>query len=346
MNEQIITEDLQSIAARIANKDKLNGCSVLISGVSGFIASWIVRLLLELNDREHRNIQVYGLYRSEKHLQERFGQLLQRDDVHMLRADVSQPLMLEDRMDYIIHAASQTSPESFRKDPVGTALGNVTGCANLLKYAADCKAKGFLLLSTREIYGKAVADFVTEDDYGPLDPTAVRSCYPEGKRMAETLCAAYREQYGLDCRIARIAHCFGPGMVLSDGRVVGDFIGNTVRGEDIVMNSDGSGTLALTYVADVAAGLMQTMLDFPDFVYNVSNDASTVTVRQLAETLCGLYPAQGAKVVIHLADAAQKSGYLQHKVGFLQSGKAKQAGWSASFDLESGLKRTVDYYKG
>lgn len=185
-----------------------------------------------------------------------------------------------------------------------------------------------------------------EGDYGAVDPTLVRSCYPESKRMSETLCSAYRAQYGMNCKVVRIAHTYGPGMILRDGRVVGDFLGNVVDGKDITMNSDGSGTLALTYIGDVLAGIMQALCNFEDFVYNISNSTETTSVRELAETLCALFPEKGISPRFQPASDREKAGYLANKLGFLDSAKAIGEGWEIQVPLAEGMRRTVRYFTG
>ena len=339
----IIAEDLERIAAEPIDWEKLRGKTVLISGINGLIASYIARMIFYLNDTKNANILLYGLARNEKKTADKWGGLLERNDFRMVYQDVTQPLSLDVRIDVMIHAASQTGPEQFVKDPVGTAMGNVLGTYHLLEYGRNHGLSQFLLLSTREIYGKGNLDFVSEDEYGVMDPTSVRSCYPESKRMAENLCVSYRQQYEMDCRIVRIAHTYGPGMLLGDGRVVGDFLGNVVNRENIVMNSDGLGTLALTYIGDVVAGIFYTLLHFREHVYNVSNSQETVTVKELAQMLCEVFEDRGISVIMNIPKE-KSSGYLAYKLGFLKSDKAAKEGWEPKVNLRSGMKRTVQYF--
>jgi nucleoside-diphosphate-sugar epimerase len=342
---QIITEDLARIAAEPVDWEALRGKRVLISGVNGLIASYVARMLFYLNDEMDMQISLYGIARNKEKTQKKWGDILDRPDFHVLYQDVTAPLEADGlSFDYMLHAASQTGPKQFVEDPVGTAMGNLLGAYNLLEYAREHGTSKFMLLSTREIYGKGEHDFVTEEQYGVTDPTSVRSCYPESKRMAENLCADYRQQYGIDCKIVRIAHTYGPGMILGDGRVVGDFLYNVVHHQDIVMNSDGSGTLALTYIGDVIAGIFYGFLNFKDFVYNVSNSEETVTVRQLAELLCGQFSEYGIRLVMNIPEQ-KSSGYLSYKLGFLKSDKAMAEGWSPKVSLRDGMSRTVRYYE-
>lgn len=341
---QIITEDLQRIVSEPIDWNALRGKRVLISGINGLIASYIARTIFYLNDTQNMGIVLYGIARNEEKTKKKWGQILAREDFHVIYQDVTKPLEFDGVIEVMIHAASQTGPEQFAKDPVGTAMGNVLGTYHLLEYGRVHGTEKFLILSTREIYGKGSLDFVKEDQYGVVDPTSVRSCYPESKRMAENLCVSYRQQYGIDTRIVRIAHTYGPGMLLGDGRVVGDFLGNVVNHQNITMNSDGSGTLALTYIGDVVAGIFYALLQFEDVVYNVSNSDETVTVKQLAQTLCELFKDYGIELIMNIPDE-KPAGYLNYKLGFLQSDKAIAQGWSPKVDLRSGMQRTVCYFE-
>lgn len=343
--KSIITEDLARIASEPIDWERLRGSRVLISGVNGLIASYVAQMIFYLNDEKDMQISLYGIARNREKTEKKWGELLMRSDFHMLYQDVALPLEADGlSFDYMLHAASQTGPAQFANDPVGTAMGNLLGTYHLLEYAREHGTKKFMILSTREIYGKGEHDFVTEEQYGAIDPTSVRSCYPESKRMAENLCADYMQQYGIDCKIVRIAHTYGPGMILGDGRVVGDFLCNVVRHEDIVMHSDGSGTLALTYIGDVVAGIFYAFLQFKEFVYNVSNSEETVSVRGLAELLCEQFAHYGIRLIMDIPEQ-KSSGYLSYKLGFLKSDRAMAEGWQPKVCLKDGMNRTVRYFE-
>lgn len=342
---EIILDDMNNVYKRNIDWNKFQNATVLITGINGLIASYITYMLLYLNDVRNSGIKVVGIARNPEKVQKKFGTLLERSDIEIVYQDVAKPIMYKDGVDYIIHTASPTGPKQFMSTPVDTILANVMGTHNLLEFSRKKGIKGFLMLSTREIYGTGEKEFVKEEDYGAMDPTLVRSCYPESKRLAETLCASYREQYGVNCQVVRIAHTYGPQMLLSDGRVVGDFLGNVVNGNDIIMNSDGSGTLALTYIADVLAGIMITLCNFEGFVYNISNSEETITVRQLAEILCDLFAYKNIHPKFKEVDEKERAGYLKNKLGFLDSEKALQEGWNVEFSLKSGMERTVKYFE-
>lgn len=343
--DKIILEDLEHVYQRAINWGKFRNASVLITGANGLIATYMIYMLLYLNERDDLGVKITGLARNSEKMKLKYGKLLDRKDFEIVYQDVTEPLQTEKGIDYIIHTASPTSPNQFIKTPVDTILANVLGTHYLLETGRKKGIKGFLLLSTREIYGSSMKEFVTEGEYGALDPTLVRSCYPESKRMSETLCAAYNSQYGMNCKVARIAHTYGPGMTLRDGRVVGDFLGNVVDGKNITMNSDGSGTLALTYIADVLAGIMQVICNFKGFVYNISNSKETTSVRELAEILCELFTEKNLTPCFQAATEQEKAGYLTNKLGFLNSQRALTEGWKITIPLSEGMKRTVEYFE-
>lgn len=340
----IILEDLEHITKENIEFEKLRDATVLITGINGMIASYITYTLLYLNETRQLNIKVLGLARNEEKVKKRFGRLLEQKDFDLLIQDITTPIKTDVKVDFIIHAASQTGPRQFVNDPVGTIAANTTGTKNLLDFAVEKKSKGVLFLSTREIYGTLNGqEFVTEAEYGALDPTLVRSCYPESKRMSETMCAAYKQQYGLNTKIIRIAHTYGPGMLIGDGRVVGDFLQNVIQSQDIVMNSDGSAVLGLTYISDLIVGLFLSFLNFEDFVYNISSDKGIVTVKELANMLADMYPEKQIKAVFQEASPEVKAGYLANKIPLLHSKKAMESGWEPKVSLEEGFRRTVAY---
>lgn len=343
----IVAGDLDAIVDADLSWDALRGRTVLVTGVNGMIAGYLVLALLRANDRLGLGLRVVALARNAAKARDRYADVIDRPDLVLHAQDLADPLELDEPVHLIVHAASQTGPSQFTGDPVGTIDSNVLGTRNLLQWAVDHGAAQFLFLSTREIYGAPVGDarFAAEDDYGPVDPTSVRSCYPESKRLGEAYCVAFRHQFGLDARIARIAHTYGPGMVVGDGRVVGDFLARTVAGENIEMISDGSGQLALTYIADVIAGLLRLVLDTDLVVANISQDAELVSVRELAEQLTALSANPDARAVFAEASEQVKAGYLARPPAFLDSARMRAAGWSATVPMAAGLARVLAFLR-
>lgn len=342
----IVEEDLKRIAAENISWKKLQNKTVLVTGAGGMIGFYLTAVLLYLNDMQDLQIQVIGVVRNREKAKQRFGILLQRKDFSLLVQDVAEPLQCDKKVDFILHAASQVTPKMFMCDPVGTLWTNICSTRRLLEMAREMQAV-FLYLSTREIYGASVSEQeqIGEDGYGIVDPTLVRSCYPEGKRASETLIAAYRSQYGIDAKIVRIAHTYGPGLPLGDGRVLSDFLGDVVAGRDIVLKSRGEGILALTYLSDTVTGIYQVLLDFPEWLYNVAACDEPITVRALAEKLIELQKRRNLKIAYTVPPKkAGETGYLQNRVALLDASKAMRSGWVPKFDLTTSLRRFLMYY--
>ena len=343
----VILEDLDTIIQEKIEWEKLRNSTVMITGANGMIASYICWTLLRLNDKYNFNIKVVGLVRNFEKAKTKFANNLERNDFEIVVQDVCEKITYTNKIDYIIHAASQTSPHQFLNNPVETLNTNTIGTKNMLELGVDKEVKGFMCLSTREIYGTMQNGqrFVKENELGAMDPALVRSCYPEGKRVSETFCIAYKEQYGLNCKIARIAHTYGPGMEISDGRVVGDFLGNVINKENIIMNSDGSNVLALTYISDVIGGLLRLLLEFKDTTYNISSNKSILTVKELAVKLVNIFSDRNMDIEFKALDEKMSQGYLKNIVPLLDSNKAYEENWETSIGIEEGFKRTVRYYE-
>lgn len=339
----IIYDDVLSVASiDKIHWNSLKDKTILITGASGLIGSYLVYTLLCANEARNLRLKVIGLVRNKEKAKKQFAALLKREDFQLMYKDVTEPLKTTDTIHYIIHAASPVGRIEFIQNPLSVISANINGTENLLQYAAQNPVDGFLFISSREIYGESVSDkrFISEDDYGVVNPTLVRSCYPESKRMAENLCVCYAAQYHVPVKIARLAHVYGPEYSLSSNRVWEDFIEKAISGEDIVLNSDGSGELALTYVSDAVSGLMFVLLNGDELVYNVSNTSEIMTVRELAELAASLVPEKKIKVVCR--EAIEDMGYLKNKVAMMSDEKVKGLGLIYKVSLKNGLRRIMN----
>jgi len=349
----IVAEDLRQIGSTPLPWGELNGANVLISGAGGVIASCLVDTLLFLNREHDLKIRVTGLVRDPKRVAARFGPSAADDGLELLTQDLACDLS-EDvkarRFDFLIHAASHATPSRFGPDPVGTLLPNVIGTRNLLELARDQQARGVLFLSSGEVYGQLPAEALPIAETaqgGLLDPLAVRSCYAESKRVAETMCIAWHHQHGVEARIARLFHTYGPTMPLRDGRVFSDFVADLVERRNLVMKSDGKAVRSYCYLADTVAGCFTVLLmGASGQAYNVGNPQTVVSVSELAERLVGLFPAWGLSVD-RVTDSPEGSrGYLPSPMAqsFPDVTKLSGLGWAAKHSLESGFKRTVESF--
>ena len=341
----IIQEDVARIAAHDLPWRTFANKTVLVSGANGFLPACLVETLAWLNESDpSMHCRLIGLVRNRQKAERRFAHLLDRPGFSLAIQDVAAPLTISEPVDFIVHAASQASPKYFGADPVGTLAANTLGTYNLLSLARDCRAQGFLFISSGEVYGQVPESQIPtkEDWYGLLDPTLVRSCYAESKRLGETMCAAFHHQFGVPATMVRPNHTYGPGLALDDGRVFADFVANVVRREDIVLKSDGSARRAFCYLADAVLGFFTVLLKGqPGQAYNVGNESCEASVAELAGILVNLFPERGLRV--RFEPQSQTSGYLASTVsrGSLDTGKLRQLGWRPSTGLEEGFRRTV-----
>ena len=338
---RVLEDDLKTIIAEDLSWEKLKNKTVMITGASGMVGSYMLYVLLMLNDEKHYGIKVDAVMRNVNKLPE---EIRNREDVNVVVADVTKDIPDVGDIDYIIHAASPASPLIMQNQPVETIAANTIGTFKTLELAKEKNAEGYLFISSREIYGQPDEgqEFFYENTYGFVDQLNPRSCYSEGKKAAETMCVCFHEEYGLNTKIARLAHTYGPGMSIYDGRVQADFLKNVYHNEDIVLKSEGTAVRTYTYIADAIAGMYRILLDSEDIVYNISNEAGKVSIRDLAEILVSIYPERGLKLVFDIPEGGTK-GTAPYTLGILSSEKLRKLGWNPKYSVKDGFKRTLEY---
>ncbi len=239
---------------------------------------------------------------------------------------------------------SQASPKYFGSDPVGTLKANVLGTYNLLELARIKHINTFLYFSSGEVYGQVPEDRIPtpEDFFGFIDPTNVRSCYAESKRIAETMCVSWAYQFGVNAKIVRPFHTYGPGMALDDGRVFADFVSDIVNKRNIIMKSDGLARRAFCYLADATIGFFTVLLKGENNqAYNVGNDKGETSIIDLAHLLVSLFPELGLQVIQRPGE--KQTGYLQSKIvrNCPSIEKIMKLGWQPYFSIAEGFHRTI-----
>jgi UDP-glucuronate decarboxylase len=348
MRNSIVEEDLASIISAPLPWEALSGATLLVSGAAGFLPAYMVETILHLNQtRLARPALVIALVRNFARARERFHRYLDRDDLQIVIQDISVPLSVSEPFDYVIHAASQATPLSYRTDPVGTLSANVLGTCHLLTAAQKHPVKGFLFFSSGEIYGiiQGSSKPIAEHDGGFLDPTDVRSCYGESKRMGETMCVAWAHQYGIPTRIVRPFHTYGPGMRLDDGRVFADFVRDIIKGGPIVLQSDGSTRRSFCYLADATIGFFTVLFKGEDgTAYNIANPNSECSIADLADRLAIEFQSERIGVQRHVRT---DQNYLVSPIlsALPDIDKAKSLGWNPTHSIEQGFRRTVESYR-
>jgi nucleoside-diphosphate-sugar epimerase len=344
--KKIIEEDLSYITDVDLPWRELEGKNILISGASGALPAYMVESILYLNDKFFRQKStIFALVRNKEKAQNRFERYKDNKYLKFIIQDVCDKIALDEDIDYIIHAASNASPKYYGQDPVGTLLPNVLGTYNLLELARKKNVKCFLFFSSGSVYGNIenYVNLTAEGDFGMLNPLSINSCYPESKRMGETMCAAWLSQYHVPFKIIRPFHTYGPGISLSDGRVFADFCRNIVNNEDIIINSDGSAKRAFCYLADATIGFFMVLLKGKiGEAYNIAG-GDEISILELARILVELFPEKKLKI-IHKPNIDK--AYLRTNVSDYapDTAKIKNLGWTPKYSIEAGFMRTINSY--
>jgi UDP-glucuronate decarboxylase len=344
----IIQEDLATIVSASLPWEEFSGATIVVTGAAGFLPAYMVETLLFLNQHVLKKpARVIALVRNVGSARQRFASYLDNRFLEIIVQNVSDPLTFHDSFDYVIHAASQASPVYYRTDPVGTLSANVLGTYHLLTAAQKYATRGFLFFSSGEIYGIVNNGNapVAERDGGFLDPTDVRSCYGESKRMGETMCVSWAHQFGVPTRIVRPFHTYGPGMRLDDGRVFADFVRDILKGGPIVLQSDGSARRSFCYLADATLGFFTALLKGKTAeAYNVANPDGECSIGELADRLASVYSSEGITVERRIRT---DSSYVPSPIlsTLPDVDKLKALNWKISWTIEDGFRRTVDSYR-
>lgn len=344
MRNLIIEEDLKFITDSNVPWSSLEGKNVLISGANGFLPAYLVETILFLNETRFENkTKVFALVRNREKAMHRFAIYKNRMDLIFIVQDVCEPVNIKEKIHFIIHAASQASPKYYGRDPVGTLSANVLGTKNFLELARVKKTESFLFFSSGEVYGDVPEKDIPikENVYGYLDPTDVRSCYAESKKMGETMCVCWFHQYSVPAKIVRPFHTYGPGMKLDDGRVYADFVSDIVHNRNIIMKSDGSAIRAFCYIADAAVGFFTVLLKGKNGeAYNVGDTQGEISILDLANLLVGLFQEKNLKV--EKKEVIQE-GYIKSKITRHSPdiSKIAELGWGPKHSLERGFVRTI-----
>lgn len=322
-------QDIQTVAELPYSWDKLKGKTMLISGGTGFIGSFISNVIRYRNEKYGDGIKIISLSR-------RGG--ISDGTVDYIKSDINFPVKYDGSVDYVLHLASNTHPKQYGEDPVGTITTNVIGCNNLLKLATEKKAI-FLLTSSVEIYGQGTDIPMNECYSGYIDCNNARAGYNEAKRTCESLCQSYKQQYDIEVKIVRLARVFGADKK-QDTKAMSQFMDKAVAGENIVLKSKGNQRFSYCYVADAVSGIFKILLDGKNGeAYNVSAADEGLTLGDYAEFMAGLADKH---VEFRIEDdaSASKASYA-----LLDFSKLQELGWKPIYTVREGLERTYTIKK-
>lgn len=328
---KIELEDIKNVAELKYSWDKLTNKTIVISGGTGFIATFLCDVIRYRNEKYNQNIKIISLA---------FNQREDDETVEYLKTDVTKPIKIERNVDYILHMASNTHPEQYKTDPVGTITGNVFGAYNLLMLAKEKKAKRFVLASSCEIYGDGKDSPMDELYCGYINSNTARAGYNESKRVSESLCQSFAQQYGIESVVFRLARVFGADKTKRDTKAMSQFIANAIKGKDIVLKSRGDQKYSYVYIADAVSGILKVLLDgITGEAYNISADYDGFTLGQYAKYIASL---SGNKVIYQISDDPNSSRALN---ALLDNTKIKKLGFKPMYSVLQGLERTYKIYK-
>lgn len=326
MNEY--QQDLQKAISQLI----LPEGNVLITGATGLIGGCLTDMLMM-----HGTCDVCALGRNRERAEQRFAAYWNSPRFHFIEHDICSPLNLDIDFHYMIHAASNASPNFFQQSPVEVMKANLNGLCQLVEYGIKHHMQRMLYVSSGEVYGEGDGSVFTEQSSGYIDILSPRACYPSSKRAAETLCASYCKEYGTQIVIARPCHTYGPFFTESDNRVYAQFIRNILNDEDIVMKSRGEQFRSWLYVVDCAMAMLLLLTKGNSGeAYNVANDESNITIRQLAEKIARI---GGKKVVFDLAEDGNTTPITK---AVFSTEKLYQLGWKPLFSIDEGLAHTIN----
>ena len=341
--DRIMEEDIDLII-RHTDWEPLVGAKVMVTGATGLIGSLMVKAMAKANVEKDLGMRVFALVRNTEKAREVFAGY---KTVEFIVQDVRDEISYHGPVDYLIHCASMTKSKDFVDHPVDVINTILDGTENILKYAIVAGLKGMVFLSTMEVYGHPSEDSgkIKENDYAYLDNLAVRSSYPESKKMAETMCVAYNKQFDVPVKIARLTQTFGAGVKYNDPRVFAEFARCAIEGRDIVLHTDGSTFRNYCYVADAAGAVLAILMHGKNAeAYNVANPDTGISIKDMAELVANI-SEHDIKVKIEAEEDIDQFGYAPKLTMDLDTTKLEALSWKPEFGLEDMFRRTIESMK-
>lgn len=344
-DSELWLSDVDETVGALPELQELAGKTVLVTGCTGLVCSAVVDVLIRWNEGHEEKIAILAAGRNIQKIRNRFSPYDAKAWFQSVPFDAATGAgFLDKPCDYIIHGASNASPDRIVNEPVETMLSNFVGTKCLLDYGRRHSVNRLLYVSSSEVYGLKEGERPYKtNEYGYIDLLNSRNSYSVGKRAAETLCASYAKEYGTDVVIVRPGHIYGPTAAETDVRVSSAWAYAAARGEDIVMKSDGAQIRSYCYCLDCAAAILKVLLKGRSVrAYNISNPDSIINVRGIGEILAR---AGGAKLVMVRPTDAEKKGFNPMSNSSLDSEELLALGWKGRFDAERGFSHTVAILK-
>lgn len=348
---KIIEEDIQTIINSDLNFSILNNKTVLITGATGMLASYIVLVLLYLNKYYNYNINIIAIARNKDKFNKIFCDFINDDKLKLIcinLSDLRKDMLDEYTIHYIMHTASTSMSDKFLSDPLNLVNTNILATNSLLEIAKNNPLISFLFFSSGAVYNNSKDRFIIEDKFEGINPLSVSSLYSGTKFTAELLCNIYHLQFNIPIKIARIIHTYSPTMNLdNDTRVFAEFVKNIINNENIIIKSDGKGLRAFCYIVDAVSAFFKILIDGKDGeAYNVANNNAVVSINELANILINMFPEKKLKIIYtdkpkeYLIQSADSLKEL-----VIDTKKLESLNWKAKYDIKTGFKRVIDYFE-
>ena len=335
-------EDVEAAVNSLPFLKELENKKIMITGAAGLVCSSVVDILIRYNETHENTIGIVVAGRWLEEMTNRFGKYCDKDYFEFVVYDASK----DDNkftvpVDLIIHGASNAFPAAIINEPVETMLSNFTGLLQLLNFARDCGSKRVLYISSSEVYGKKESNEpYREGEYGFVDLLNPRSSYPVGKRAAETLCACYSQEYGVESVIVRPGHIYGPTASPNDNRIASAFGYAAARGETLEMKSAGTQLRSYCHTLDCASAMLTVLVKGENnTAYNISNPNSIITIKEMAELMA---KAGGVELNQSEASEEEKKSFNFMDNSSLDSTNLEGLGWKGMFSAENGITSTVE----
>lgn len=330
-------DDILDVASLSLPWEELSNKNILITGATGLIGSTLVEVLMS---HQVLDYHVYASGRDEMKIHTLFDKYINNPNFHFIKYDVREPLDHNVNFHIIFAGAGLASPNLYATNPVDVMKSNFYGVDNLFSYGVHHKLEKFIYISSGEVYGEGDGRVFTENYSGYVNCATLRACYPSAKRATESLCIAYAHQYGIDVRIARPCHVFGPNFSKSDQRVYAQFIRNVLADGDIIMKSTGEQYRSWCYVVDCASALLYILLKGKsNEVYNIADPESNITIKELAYIIAEI---SGKNVIVEQPSAIEKTGFNIVTKSVFSVSKLVDLGWHVKGNIKLKIRNTIN----
>jgi len=337
-DDSILQEDMEYLVEHF-DFSGLHNASIFVTGATGLIGSQLVKLFLCLNRTKSVGIKIYAFIRDDGKAKKVFNAVY--DKINFVIGDIKSVPQIDDPVNYIVHGASETASRTFIEKPVETINTAYIGTRNMLEFAREKKIKGFVYLSSMEVFGITDSHEVKENDYGYIDILNPRSSYSESKRMCECLCACYAKEYNVPVKIARLVQVLGAGIDYNDTRVAARFARSVIENKDIILNTEGKMRRPCIYTRDAISGICTVLLKGNNGeVYSVANADTTASISEIAVMITEKVANKKIKVIYDINVPAEYAPNLNLNLN-LNTSRINSLGWKAEVGIEEAYQRMI-----